>query len=229
MSDLNVDSSIWENDNFPKKITPDEDIIMVTREDLAILGFKFIFLLTIFIFFLVVRIFISGYVTQLYLQAAYDTFLYSVGLILLVIFTMIFHNYYLSIQVVTNQRVLDIDQNGLFNREVDEVNLEKIEDVSYKQKTFLSVIFNYGNVILQSSSSSEPGNATTEDLMNGFVFNNVPDPKSVVSQLSILIKKNEQERLQQAAKYNSDAMVKAFAQAQVPQPQSAMNMTTPTE
>ncbi len=202
---------------------------MVTREDLAILGFKFIFLLTIFIFFLVVRIFISGYVTQLYLQAAYDTFLYSVGLILLVIFTMIFHNYYLSIQVVTNQRVLDIDQNGLFNREVDEVNLEKIEDVSYKQKTFLSVIFNYGNVILQSSSSSEPGNATTEDLMNGFVFNNVPDPKSVVSQLSILIKKNEQERLQQAAKYNSDAMVKAFAQAQVPQPQSAMNMTTPTE
>ena len=214
MSTLNSDNLIWENDAFPNKINDNEDIVLVCREDLAILGFKFLFLLAIFVALLCVRIVVSGYVAELYWLAAYDTFLFTISTILLVIFTLIFHNYYLSVQVVTTERVIDIDQRGLFNREVNEVSLEKIEDVSYKQKTFLSLLFNYGNVILQSSSSNAPGNKTSEDLIDGFVFNNVPDPKSIVSKLSVLMEKNKEQDMQDAAKYNADAILKAFQEKQ---------------
>ncbi len=203
MFNKNLDQLIWEKDSFPRRINDTEDVILVCRQDLVILGFKFLFLLSLSIVLLIIRVIISGSISDIFWLSLYDTIMYSVNIILLVAFTLTFHNYYLSLQVVTSERVIDIDQRGIFSREVNEMSLEKIEDITYKLSGLAGVIFNFGNVILQSTSSSSPGNPLTEDKMNGFVFNNVPHPKEIADEISNTYQRDQENEYKTAAKYNA--------------------------
>lgn len=70
--------------------------------------------------------------------------------------------------IVTNMRVVDIDQRGFFNRLVSEASFDKIQDISYSVRGVLGTIFNFGNVQLRTAGSS-----ATLDLIH------VRDPKSL--------------------------------------------------
>ncbi len=75
------------------------------------------------------------------------------GFIALVSIAIIFSLYrlvdwYFNSGVVTNQRVIDIDQKGLFQRTVSEVPYYKIDDVSYNIKGLRQTMFRYGNVVV---------------------------------------------------------------------------------
>ena len=63
-----------------------------------------------------------------------------------------FIDYYLDVWIVTNKRIIGIEQNGLFNREVYEQNIENIQEVSGNQKGYLQTFFNYGDVLIQTAS-----------------------------------------------------------------------------
>ncbi len=76
--------------------------------------------------------------------------------------------YYLNIQVVTNLRIVDIDQVGLFHHTVAELHIENIEDVSSEVSGVLGTMFNYGDVKVQTAGATER-----------FVFENVPNPASI--------------------------------------------------
>lgn len=57
--------------------------------------------------------------------------------------------WYYNIFVITNKRVIDIYQKGIFSRDVSEIMLSKMLDVSYQRKGILQTIFKYGNIYLQ--------------------------------------------------------------------------------
>lgn len=54
--------------------------------------------------------------------------------------------WYYSINIVTNERILIIQQRGLFNRQVDEWQLDGITNVNYKIGGFQAVLFGYGDI-----------------------------------------------------------------------------------
>lgn len=54
-----------------------------------------------------------------------------------------------NVFVITNKRVIDIYQKGIFSRDVSEIMLSKVLDVSYQRKGILQTIFKYGNIYLQ--------------------------------------------------------------------------------
>jgi uncharacterized membrane protein YdbT with pleckstrin-like domain len=122
--------------------------------------------------------------------------------VLIVSFALNFHNYYLSLQIVTNQRIVDIDQKGLFNREVNELPLANIQDVSHKLNGFLGTIFNFGNVIIQTAGEGGAGGSKSqiEDSSNGFVFNNVPRPSKVSRTILDLYHMAQEESISKNAK-----------------------------
>lgn len=62
--------------------------------------------------------------------------------------------WYYNVFVVTDKRVVDIDQRGLFDRTVSAVPYQNIEDVSYRIKGVWQTVFRYGNVMVDTSSSS---------------------------------------------------------------------------
>ncbi len=83
-------------------------------------------------------------------------------------FSIIFIDYYLDIWIITNMRILDVEQKGLFNREVSECYISKIEDVTVEIKGILPTFLNYGDLRAQTAAEKRE-----------FVFKQIPDPTNI--------------------------------------------------
>jgi hypothetical protein len=59
-----------------------------------------------------------------------------------------------TVFVVTDKRVVDCEQKGLFHRVVTEARFDQIDEVSYYIKGFAPTIFRYGTVLIQLHGSS---------------------------------------------------------------------------
>jgi hypothetical protein len=202
----NNDNLIWNNKNFPNKTTEDEDIILLVREDIVVLIFRAVGLYLLFFILLLLRVFASGFGDLIWISL-YDTILFGVGAILTVAFLIIFHNYYLSLQIVTSERIIDIDQTNLFRREVSSTTIDKIEDVTHKKENVLNLLFNYGDVIIQTAGRS--GNEAGEGI-GGFVFNNVPNPEEIAHMIDTLQQAEERGDSIRNAKLQAEAIQKAL-------------------
>ena len=58
--------------------------------------------------------------------------------------------WYFSVYVVTNERLRQINQKGLFRKSVVDVGLSKIHSVSYKVPGVLGGVFGYGTILIQT-------------------------------------------------------------------------------
>ena len=202
----NYDDLIWNKPALPDKINPDEDIVLVVREDIVIPILKGIVAFFVVFILLLARVLILGYASSSML-ALYDSAMFGVIALMITYYVIMFHNYYLSVQIVTTERVIDIDQTGLFSREENSMPLSNIEDVSFKLNGFWGTIFNFGNVIIQTAGEGSGSNMPrSEDQINGFTFNNVPHPKEVSDMLSKVFHINEQKDIDDAAKANAQAL-----------------------
>lgn len=79
-----------------------------------------------------------------------------------------FVTFYLDLMVITNDRLVHIEQQGLFARTISELDLYKIQDATSEVKGIFPSIFGYGNLLIQTA-------ATTEE----FKFENIPHPESL--------------------------------------------------
>lgn len=95
----------------------------------------------------------------------------------------IFTDYYLDAWIVTNERVVDIQQTGLFSRTVAELELQRIQDATSDVKGILPSIFGYGNIYIQTAGEKER-----------FMFEQVPSPHEIRHALMGLVEKNRQEK-----------------------------------
>ncbi|MFH1947065.1 MAG: PH domain-containing protein [Candidatus Magasanikbacteria bacterium] len=79
-----------------------------------------------------------------------------------------FIDFYLDLWIVTNDRIVDIEQFGLFSRTTSELDLYRIQDVSVDVSGFFPTILKYGNVTVKTASSN-----------SDIVFRNIPNPNQV--------------------------------------------------
>lgn len=91
-------------------------------------------------------------------------------LTLIPFFTVAFLDYYYDIQIVTDHRLIDIDQIGLFRREINELDLSDVQDVSSGNKGILSSFFDFGQVSVETAGAKER-----------FVFDNILHPRDIAS------------------------------------------------
>lgn len=60
-------------------------------------------------------------------------------------------DYILDIWVITNQRIIDIQQNGFFSRKISEQMLHRVQDLSSDTHGFWQTIWKYGNLTVQTA------------------------------------------------------------------------------
>lgn len=60
----------------------------------------------------------------------------------------------LTAVVVTNQRIIDFDQYGIFVRKLSEAPFHNIQDITLEQKGLFPVLLNFGTVKVQTAGSS---------------------------------------------------------------------------
>ena len=76
-------------------------------------------------------------------------------MLLWITFFVIFTNYYLDVLIVTNQRVIDIEQIGLFARDIATAPLGSIQDVKIEILGVIATAFNFGNLHLQTAGGDK--------------------------------------------------------------------------
>ena len=94
------------------------------------------------------------------------TSIYYLSVILF--FYTYFVAFHLDLWVITNDRLLDVQQKTLFARTISEVDLYQIQDASSEIHGIFPSIFNYGNIILQTASA-----------VPKFTFRNVANPNKL--------------------------------------------------
>jgi len=75
-------------------------------------------------------------------------------LLAFMMFFVFFTNYYLDILIITNKRVIDVEQISLFSREVVTAALPKIEDVKIEVKGFIATYLKFGDIYIQTAAAS---------------------------------------------------------------------------
>lgn len=97
-------------------------------------------------------------IPAIYILLYYDISFLTIGSLgwLVFIFAYIFYNWliwYYDVYILTTTRVIEIKQGSLFSREVNELNLDKIQDVSYSVDGFHSSFLGFGTVAVYSSGT----------------------------------------------------------------------------
>lgn len=64
-------------------------------------------------------------------------------------------NYYLDVLVITNKRVIDIEQHTLFKYDVAEVRFEKIQDIKIAVNGLLPSLLNFGDMTIQTAGEAK--------------------------------------------------------------------------
>ncbi len=91
----------------------------------------------------------------------------SVGLIL---FSYHFILWYFTIYIVTDQRIRQVTQSGLFGKDVIELRLSKIQNISYNIPGLNGEIFKFGTIVIQT-------------FVGDLVIHNVEHPDEIYNKL----------------------------------------------
>lgn len=82
----------------------------------------------------------------------------------------VWNNYYLDLWVVTDKRIVNIEQISLFNRDVMTMRLERVQDATVEVRGFWAEFFGFGNLTILSASHGNEGEKT---------FFGIPDPEGI--------------------------------------------------
>ena len=73
------------------------------------------------------------------------------GLVLgLLLFSYHFILWYFTVYIVTDQRIRQVTQRGLFGKDVIELRLSKIQNISYNIPGFTGEVFKFGTIVIQT-------------------------------------------------------------------------------
>jgi len=79
-------------------------------------------------------------------------FLYAGWFLLLwTYFFIVWTNVYLDAWIVTDRRIIDIEQISLFHRNVSDFRIEKIQNIMVKEVGLVAHMFGYGTIIVETA------------------------------------------------------------------------------
>lgn len=92
-----------------------------------------------------------------------------------------FVDYFLDVWIVTNERILNIEQQGLFSQVAAEQKLDRIQDVATEVHGPWATFLGYGEVHVQTAGEQAR-----------FVFEQIPNPAEVARKITSLCEARRQ-------------------------------------
>lgn len=163
-----------------------ETVLLVKRRHWWIIVRKFLFFVILFVLpFTIYLVLINFYpwfwFNLILITSKYVLLIIGVSSYYLLLWLFLFYlwvDYYLDVWVITDKKIVSVDQKGLFHRVISDIELERVQDVTSEVKGVLPTLFHYGNVYIQSAGTKER-----------FVFKQIHRPYAVVKDIMRLAKK----------------------------------------
>lgn len=180
---------LYADINFPGKRS-DENIILFLRRHWLVLVVKLI-PMVVYLIILVAFNYIAPQVFDmagLNLDANFIALIQStMWMFFWLILFVIWVDYYLDVWIVSDQRVIDIEQMGMFKRRISELEHSKIQDITSDVQGVIPTLLNFGYVYIQTAGEKER-----------FIFKQIPNPvkvRDVIMQLQqwVLLQEKRKE------------------------------------
>jgi hypothetical protein len=142
---------------------PDEELILVFRRHLIAMR-KGFYMLLVPLVVTSLPLVIWPYSVELYIVPLIGL---AIGLLL---FAYQYMMWYFTVYIVTNQRLRQVTQKGFFGKDVIELQLSKVQNISYNIPGFGGEIFRYGTIVIQT-------------YVGDLIIKNVDDPEKIYNQL----------------------------------------------
>lgn len=173
------------------QLEPDEAILKTVRKHWFIiitelLGIFILFLFPFFILFIIAIIFPHLLTTQTINLADYTAFItFAItawSILCIMSGFMIWTHYYLDLWIITDRRIILIDQIAFFRRNVSIFRLERMQDIEYTINGIIPTFLNFGTLKAQTAGHFE----------SNFSSTGLPDPR----ELQAIIQKAMDNRLE---------------------------------
>lgn len=171
------------------ELEPGEEILKTVRKHWFVIitelfGIFMMLLLPFFILF-ILAVFSEKFLTFNLSLAHYTTLtVFSVAtwsvITLMAGFTVWTH-YYLDLWIITDRRIIVVDQVHYFNRNVSIFRLERLQDIEFYIKGVIPTVLNFGTLKAQTAGALE----------SNFISHGLPDPR----ELQAIIQKAMDARL----------------------------------
>jgi uncharacterized membrane protein YdbT with pleckstrin-like domain len=168
--------------SFNGQDSGEQIILMVRRHPAVYIPHALLFLLL-----LISPAFLFPIYNQILGPANLGLWLGSSLVIILFAITLAVDSYlkwYYTVNIITDERIIDVDFNNILYHKFAEAQLEKIEDVSHKPVGIFSSIFDYGNVYIQTAGAKPE-----------FVFDSVPRARDVQDTLLDLLELKQEGKI----------------------------------
>lgn len=96
-----------------------------------------------------------------------------------------FLEWYFNVYIITDERIVDIDFYSLIYKEISDMKIDRIQDVTAIQGGVIRALFNFGTVNIQTAGERRE-----------FDFEDVPRPQVVAKFLNEMLLEEERERIE---------------------------------
>ena len=172
-----------------RDLRQDERIIKVIHRSWFYLFQQFFLLILIVSVFIFGIFFVPTFFPDLIGKIDKSIVLFAQNFFLLAIWLygfMLWIDYFFDIWIITSERIINIEQKGMFARKASELRFQKIQDITTEVSGFMPTIFNYGDVRIQTAGENEE-----------FIFRTIPDPYNIKNIIMSLQKQTEESSKQE--------------------------------
>lgn len=161
---------------------PEEKIILLLRKHpITNLGWIIISFLT-----LIAPSFVSVFDPFLVFPGSYRLIIILIWYLILFFFVFEkFLKWFFHVNIITDERIIEVDFVSILYREITDANIDQIQDVTVPIGGGMGTFFNYGDVIIQTASE-----------VPRIVFESVYKPDAVAKILRELRVEEEKEKLE---------------------------------
>ena len=160
----------YRNYDFKDK-KRDEDILLVLRRHWLTFIMQFVPIAGGVIFIIVVHVLATEFMSESLTNGGENVLFFVESLMAMMLWLIAFIfwiDYYFDVWIITDCRIIDIEQLGLFRRNVSELEHSKVQDVTTEIHGILPTLLKYGFVYVQTAGKK-----------TRFIFKQVPRPMMV--------------------------------------------------
>jgi uncharacterized membrane protein YdbT with pleckstrin-like domain len=137
-----------------------ETVELIIRKHWFVVAKEVVIFIILLIVPIIVLIFLPPLLTQFnadenIINPLINFFLSLYVLIPLAYLFLMWMDYYLDMWIITNERIVDIEQKGLFNREISEIPLHRVQDVTIHVNGIIETLLRFGTIKIQTAGERD--------------------------------------------------------------------------